>query len=266
MSACERFREGLLDVASGAEDAGVRAHVAECADCRRELEELRGILAAPAEEIEAPPETNAPALVREDLAAIAALGGRAPLVAAAALAMMAIGIPAIMLVHRRPDLAELPKGFLWSALVTMALLGAAGVVFATRLSALSRTLAGTFVAVAAIAFAGLALAMPSGPSSVVPAPGADAARHMVPCFVVATGQALLTVAVVAWLLRHARFFPGPAAICVGVGAGLLAMPVVEVFCPVSVATHLFAAHGGAIAFAALLSRAGFRMMERRRLG
>ena len=40
MSACDPVRERLVDVAGGAEDAGVRDHVAACADCRAELDDL----------------------------------------------------------------------------------------------------------------------------------------------------------------------------------------------------------------------------------
>lgn len=265
MSACDAIRERLIDVASGRADAEVDAHVEICRDCRAELEDFQAIVSAPDGAPEPLPETAAPRLVREDLDALVALRRKAPAVVAAAVLVTAIGVPVIMSVHTRRDLAELPAGFLYGSIAMLVILGATGILLATRLSGLSRTLAGTFVGLATAAFVGIAVSMPSGPSSIVPLPGADTMRHMLPCFLVATFHGLLPIGLTAWLLSRARFFPAAASLCVGVGAGLLATPVVEMFCPISVTSHLLIAHGGAVVAATLASLAGCRALEKRRV-
>jgi len=264
VSACDSVRERLVEAASGADDPIVRAHVQSCGECRAELEDLRAILEAPDAGMDPPPRTEAPRLVRDDLEAIGILRRRAPAIVAGAVATAAILFPVLVAIHARRDLAELPRGFLYSSVAMQVVLGATGILLATRLSALSRTLAGVFAGLSAALFIGFAVAMPSGPSSLVPLPGADTVWHMVPCYLVATIHGVLPVGLTAWLLSRARFFPVAASVCAGIGAGLLSTPAVEMICPVSVTSHVLVAHGGAVVTVIAISLLAFRSLEARR--
>ncbi len=266
MKGCDTVREILPEVAAGAQSAEARAHVDACDACRAELDDLRAILAASETDLDPLPETRARRLVLEDLGALADIRRRAVRIVGAALATTALLAPLVLLVHVRPDLGELPRAFLVTSIVLLVLLGATGLLLATRVSGLSRGAAAAFVVLAAASFVAFAFAMPSGPSSLVPLPGLDTLRHMVPCFVVASIHAVLPLGLAALLLARARFFPAPAAVTLGVGAGLLGIPVVELFCPISVTSHILVAHGGAVVLATLLSTIALRGMERRRLG
>jgi len=210
------------------------------------------------------PPPQPPAISKEleaELAQLAPVATRRPLRQLALLVAVSLiyGAGLIVMLALRPDLHDLPMGWLFGAGLAWLL----GFVVPATLATVPRAgsvmprwrLAGIASVVAAIAMIGLGLVLhPAGEHSV--SLGWDGVVHGYGCLAEGLETAIVPVVIGTIFLRRALPVGSRwVAAGLGAGGGSLGGLVLHLHCPVADGVHVGLVHGGVIAIAALLAAA-----------